>query len=88
MGRVGSKMRDVKMRDTALTRWMMRRSTWAYVSSTAAFMFVLILAIGEAKQLIFGDHDFSGVLGSAVGGSLAFAIMSYWFRVNYQGRQG
>jgi formate/nitrite transporter FocA (FNT family) len=66
----------------------MRRSAWAYISIVAGAALVLILALGAVGQWLFFSHlDLSTLLGSAVGGSLGIAIMSYWYRVNQQAQK-
>jgi hypothetical protein len=45
---------------------------------------VLALALGAAMQLLFFHLDVSHLLGTAVGTSLAIAIVSYWHRFNQQ----
>jgi uncharacterized membrane protein YccC len=59
----------------------MARPTWAYVSIAVGAAFVLSFALGAAMQLLFFHFDVSNLLGTAVGTSLAIAIVSYGHRV-------
>jgi hypothetical protein len=77
----------VKDGKSIINRWLMARPTWAYVSIAVGAAFVLALALGAAMQLLFFHLDVSNLLGTAVGTSLAIAIMSYWHRVNQQAQK-
>ncbi|HXP53652.1 MAG TPA: hypothetical protein VN847_01795 [Streptosporangiaceae bacterium] len=65
----------------------MQRPTWAYVLIAVGAAFAGALALGAAIQFLFFHLDLSNLLGTAVGCSLAIAIVSYGHRVNQQAQK-